>query len=253
LDPLKLEPIFERLFGFPMPGVILTAVLAFVALATVIWAIRTIVEWVVWVRARNLADLVITASQSRFLQRITNLKFIARLVVVIWAVLTSATVWRLNDDMVRYVLPRQMTDAQKGSLASALSKANKPHDVHLVIADGDEEASSYAGEIWQAIEKGGWPVVNIARERNLRAGVTVDFKVPMERGKTSEDLARERVRPPDPRPDETLLRAFREAGLHIDGSSGGSHRDRTTTTLTVTVGPRRRDYNATPRPSDADR
>jgi hypothetical protein len=213
LDPLKLEPIFERLFGFPMPGVLLTGVLAFVALATMIWAIRTIVEWVVWVWAKNLTELLVATSQSRFLQKVTNLKFITRLVVVIWAVLMSATVWRLNDDMVRYVLPRQMTDAQKGSLASVLSKANKPHDVRLVIADGDEEASSYAGEIWQAIEKGGWPIVNIARERNLRAGVTVDFQAPMEPGKTSEDLARERVRPPDPRPNEILLRAFREAGF----------------------------------------
>jgi len=124
--------------------------------------------------------------------------------------------------MERYVLPRRLTDAQKATVAAVLSKA-KPHDVRIIVLQNDEEASSYAVDFWNAIEKGKWPVISIDHSRDVFEGLRVNFSQPSQPGKTNEELARERVNQSrEPGPDEALMRAFREAGILIQGTGGSA-------------------------------
>jgi hypothetical protein len=232
---------FEQRFGIAVPAFVLLVLLLFAIVLLVGAVLEQIGKWYRWIRSNDVRSRIAAISRSQAFKTAFSFRFLYRLAVLIWVVLISASVWRLGDDINRYALPRRLTEAQKDAIAKELKKTD-PHDVRFRVADRDEEAASYRSDLQQALERGGWPVIESLNAPNLRSGLAVDFSRPPDPDKTSEERARERARGVrDVRPNDTLVRAFREAGVRIDSWGSGSGQNITMSTLTVTVGPRRRD------------
>lgn len=241
MDPFALTTFVEQRFGITLPAPILVTLVGLAIVVFVGAAIEQGLKGWRWLRSEGLRSALSTILRSRAFGVAFSVRFLWRVAVVVWVVLMTVAVWRIGDDMNRYVLPRQLAEEQKEGIAKELKK-HKPQDVKFIVHEGDEEAGSYRADLQQALERGGWPVVAISYAPNVRSGLAVNFTYPMEPGKTAEDLARERVRPRrELRPDEALSRALRQAGVQIDGTGSGSGQGITTSTLTIAIGPRRRD------------
>jgi hypothetical protein len=243
VDPLKLEAIFERL-GLPLPSWALKGLLGLVALLIVISLAERSIHYVNYIRSQDISAFVLTVWAADYFRALLNLKFLFGLVIAIWAVVISVAVWRLNDDVIRYVVPRRLSEPQKELIAKRLQET-KPHDIKFQVAQGDREASNYRVDLQQALEKGRWPVIAISYSRDLQDGLGIQFSRPSPPTKTAEENARERVSGSRaPEADNILREVFREAGIFIQHGGGSTGE---TATLTIQIGPRPRDYNALPR------
>ena len=245
MDPLGMAASFEQRFGWHLPG-FLILILVVVAVVLLTGAsVREVGAWVSCYRSAAIRSRLRALADSKSLKVLFSFRFLCRVAVVLWVLWISITVWRMSDQMSRYVIPRQLTGAQEEILAGELKKANKSHGVKFLVNQGDQEADHYRADLQRAIEKGGWPVISSEPKADLPDGVSVNWAEPYSEGKTSEELARERVSGGVTlRPDMFLSRALRKA--RVDVSGGGSMSGADATSLTISIGPRRRDRHSTP-------
>jgi hypothetical protein len=176
------------------------------------------------------------------MRTIVYLPILAGLAFCVWAYFIGTAVLRMKDDakhlraqMVRYVLPRQLTPEQIESIGEYLSHQEN-NQVVMQVVNRDEEASSYRANIQQALEKGGWAVSDIKFVDDIEEGLSLSIQSPLAPPETPYDRLH-----PRPRPTEILAQAFKRAGVQIQGMGGGSGVAVTTTTIIISIGHRRRD------------
>jgi hypothetical protein len=63
---------------------------------------------------------------------------------------------RLKAEMIRYVLPRQLSKEQIETFGKYLSSHSQPHEVEIRYIVGDAEAQSYANDFSAAFKAGNW-------------------------------------------------------------------------------------------------
>lgn len=169
--------------------------------------------------------------------------------LMIWAYVVGKKVLQMSDDvqilqkrMVRYVLPRSLSQQQKTTIAEYLSKF-EPQPVVMKVVPRNEEASSFRADLQQALEKGGWPVASILYDDNVPEGLQIGVVEPMQEPGQQDPFDRLK---PKKRPADMLQEAFTHAGVVLNGTSGGSSRDIKTVTITISIGNRRRDKWSVP-------
>jgi hypothetical protein len=208
-----------------------------------VWLISSgIALWSVWKIAsffKNKRELVA--------KMIVYLPILLGIGLCVWAYVVGSTlsrttrdVTKLRAEMNRYVLPRQLSAAQKETIAAILSK-NTPQEIMMKVIKNDEGASSYRADLQQALEKGGWPVSTVDYGDDVQVGLRINSSGPMQPPQTAWDRLR-----PKPSAQQILGDALRQAGVQIDGTGGGSGIAITKFTLTVEIGHRRRDKWAIP-------
>lgn len=162
-----------------------------------------------------------------------------------WAYYISSTLNRLDTDnkhlksqMVRYVLPRKLTQEQIDSIGEYPSHQDRNQVVMQIIAR-DEEAGSYRADIQQALEKGGWAVSDFKYADDVPEGVSISMQSPMPQPQPQVSPF-DRLNP-KPTPVQILAEAFKRAGVQIQGMGSGGGINITTTIITISIGRRRRD------------
>jgi hypothetical protein len=249
LDPVAVATWFEQRLGIHLPPLV-TAFLVLVAAFLLVGAvIQQGVEWSRALKSPGRRARLISISRSTALRAVFSFRFLYRLAAIVWVVLVSASIWRMGHDLNDYALPRQLTHHQKDAISSKLLAHREfPDIVKLIVQDGDEEAAGFGSDLFQTLEKGGWPVI-VSRSANLGPGLALAFYVPTEAEKKMEDRARERAGSPELPLGEVLRLALCNAGVRVDGgvSAGPSYR-----IPTILVGPRRRDRGISPQPGCRD-
>jgi hypothetical protein len=248
LDPVAVATWFEQRLGIHVPPLV-TAFLVLVAAFLLVGAvIKQGVEWSRALKSPGQRARLTSISRSTALRAVFSFRFLYRLAAIVWVVLVSASIWRMGHDLNDYALPRQLTDHQRDAISNKLLTHREfPDIVKLIVQEGDEEAAGFGRDLFQALEKGGWPVI-LSRAPNLRPGLALAFYVPTETEKR-EDRARERARSPELPLGEVLRLALCQAGVRVDGgvSAGPPFR-----IPTILVGPRRRDRGVSPQPGCRD-
>jgi len=173
------------------------------------------------------------------------------LVFCIWAYVVGKRVFQMSDDlelirarMARYVLPRSLTPEQKKTIAEYLSKY-EPQPIVMKVTPRNEEAGSYRADLQQALEKGGWPVASIDYDDTVPEGLQIHMSEPMR--EPGQESPFDRLNPKK-KPTDILREAFDRAGVIVNGTGGGSGRNITAVTITISIGHRRRDKWAIPPP-----
>jgi hypothetical protein len=137
--------------------------------------------------------------------------------------------------MERFVLPRELTPDHIRIIASHLRK-HPPFVARIFSNLHDSEANSFAQDLRMALVEGGWTISHMEYEAITHEGWYWVYEMtPAD----SEKAGKSKVF----RPDLVLLEAFKLVGIPTDSSSGGGSGTEHTT-LTIRVGPRRRDRHA---------
>jgi hypothetical protein len=183
MDPLRMADTFERLFGIHLPGW-LVVFLVLVALFLLTGAvINQTVQWVKWYREPEVRARLRAIVTSSLFQRVFNFRSLFRVAVVLWVILVSVSLWKLRDDMDRYVVPRRLTEHQIVTIADYLAK-HDPQEVRFVVTKNNEEASQYRGDFHRALEKGGWPVASVDYSVDVPEGVRIQIHGPFRQPET---------------------------------------------------------------------
>ncbi len=185
----------------------------------------------------------------------------------IYLSLLQQRVRHLEVEMVRYVLPRQLTNEQIGAFGKYLAANSQPHEVRIRYILGNGEAQRYAEDFASAFKAGNWlpnmmPVnpsaitcsispqgstapISCSSELqqmiNNMEGVTIQQTGP---NPPQPSTIQERLHPP-PYLNQVVSDALRSAGLRGIGSGYGYSND-PLNTITVFVGSRKRDKFAVP-------
>ena len=175
------------------------------------------------------------------------------LAVCVWGYVVGKKVFEMSNDvnliqkrMARYVLPRTLTPEAKGIISDYLSKFD-PQPVVMKLVPRDEEAGSYRADLQQALEKGGWPVASILYDDSVQEGLGINVTTPMQQPAQQNPFDRLK---PKKGPGDILREAFEKAGVIVSSSGGGSGVGIKETTVTISIGHRRRDKWAIPPPRD---
>lgn len=166
------------------------------------------------------------------------LPIVLGLAFCVWAYMVSTEVRHLRAQVVRYLLPRGLTQIQINTISDHLSKHEpKPVEVVIKVISGDEEASSFRADLQRTFERAGWGV-KFSYDNGVSEGQTINVNQPEPQpGEQQRPLA------------ETLREAFKQADfpfLLSVGSSSGTQI--TTLSVEVSIGRRRRDKWAVPPP-----
>lgn len=171
------------------------------------------------------------------------------LAICLWGYIVGNKVFQMADDvellskrMERYVLPRTLTADQKNTIADYLSKFT-PQPIAMKVIPRNEEASSYRADLQQALEKGGWPVANITYDEGVQEGLRIEIVEPMQEPGQPNPFDKLN---PKKKPDEVLRDALTQAGIFMIPGGGSRRIDITSTTITISIGNRRRDRWAIP-------
>jgi hypothetical protein len=125
-----------------------------------VWFISSgIVLWIIWKITLFFAGKrQLLAAMIIYLPVLLGLAFCGWAYFIGTKVLgMSVEVKHLRSQMVRYVMPRQLTPEQIASIGEYLSHQER-NQVVMQIINRDEEASSYRADIQRALEKGGWAI-----------------------------------------------------------------------------------------------
>jgi hypothetical protein len=135
----------------------------------------------------------------------------------------------------RFVFPRHLTKTQQDIVSKNL-RLFDTQQFAFRIFQGDNEASSYAGDIAQALTKGGWTLSTqnpYEYTRDAQEGLSVRLDQTQEHSQKPDD-------PRNPKPDKILKIVLGLAGVRLDQMGSGSGinvADR----ITIEVGLRRAD------------
>lgn len=161
----------------------------------------------------------------------------------IWACVIGLRVYKIFHDVerlkvqaVRYSLPRSLTEDQKVAISSYLA-ATPPKAIIMKVLKNDAEAGGYRADLQQAIEKGGWGVTRIDYVDDIPQGLALSYSAPMPQT-TTDKFGRTVMKES---PDDPLAKALDSAGVAISQRGGGGGVATTETTITLSIGGRRRD------------
>jgi len=171
---------------------------------------------------------------------------------------------RLETEMFRYVLPRQLTPEQSKAFSEYLLSHSEPHEVTIRYVIGDTESASYAAQIGTALTAGNWyanmapvspasivchtnPVPELMCASDLDKmrvfeGVDILQTGPLSEGKPPATLL-EKIHPP-PLVFSVLYDAVKAAGIQETITGGYSLNGDPPNTITIFVGRRPRDKHA---------
>jgi hypothetical protein len=247
-DPLTALAELAQKSGIVVPTWLSTTIALAIVVLFVVTVVRETAVALGALRRRNVGDRLRAISGSAIFKALFNFKVLLGVLVALWVVWISMSVSRMNDDIRHYVLPRQLTQYQKNAIADAIKASNKSQDVKLVLQERDEEAAAYGVDLREALEKGGWPVFDQPRVPNLQPGMSLAFRGP-ESHMTNEERVRARARPPEATSYDVLMRALKNAGVRIDGSTSNAPLPPgSASEVTIIIGSRRRDPWVVPRP-----
>lgn len=243
-------------------GWIVKAMLALGGGASITWLVSRVVElsdgsksalllvssaivlWVIWRIVKFFG------TRRRWLElMVVYLPILIGLAFCGWAYYIATTVNRVNVDsrrlkieMMRYVLPRHLTQRQIDSIGNYLSHQEKQQVVFNVI-NRDEEASSFRADLQQALAKGGWAVSDIKYSDDVQEGLGLSIQGPLPRAQQNPfDVLH-----PKPTPVQVLADALKQADVQVQSMGSGGGINIAATTITISVGRRRRDrYAVTP-------
>jgi hypothetical protein len=190
---------------------------------------------------------------------------LAIVVLTLWNQKLEHDVHRLQAEMIRYVLPRQLTKEQIDTFRNYLSSHSQPHEVRIKYISGDRESQGYAGDFASAFRAGNWlpnfmPLSPVAITCNENVpGSKPPFTCSSELQQvvnSLEEISIMRTGPNPPPPstleeklhptpslDAVISEALRAAGLQ-GISSGYSNNADPPNTVTVFIGHRPRDRYA---------
>jgi hypothetical protein len=143
----------------------------------------------------------------------------------------------IQKNMELYVLPRKLTAEQQEAIAQYLS-AHEPYPVAMKIISRNEEARKYGEDLQQSLEKGGWPVADITYDDRVQEGLHIHTVEPLLDPKPKNPFDRLK---PKKKLIDILREAFEQAGVTVNGTQERVGEDIKTTTVTISVGNRRRD------------
>jgi hypothetical protein len=170
----------------------------------------------------------------------------------------------LHVEMVRYVLPRELTKQQIEEVGKYLASHSQPHEVKIRFVMNDNEAKEYGNDFAAAFRAGNWlPIYDpvnpfsitcqtnatsdagqVSAECTSKLLQQVSWEGDITVVETGPTLSppstlQEKLNPPPSLP-QVVSDAFRASG--VDVSSGGSIlKSDSSTTLTLSIGPRPRD------------
>ncbi len=81
---------------------------------------------------------------------------LAIFVLALWDRKLERDIHRVQAEMIRYVLPRDLTKEQIKAFGDYLASHSKPHEVIIKYIPGDEEAMRYASDFSEAFRAGNW-------------------------------------------------------------------------------------------------
>ncbi|MBL8894250.1 MAG: hypothetical protein JNJ53_06585 [Rhizobiales bacterium] len=134
----------------------------------------------------------------------------------------------LQKQLVKYVLPRHLTEDQIQKFCETLKK--QPGKIILRAQENCEEASSYRADFYRAFDLAGWEIA--MENKVVGEGTRLDLRQTMtrEKKKTEGEILMSIVQ-----------QAFREIRVRMDGTSTGSSAAPVDTVLTLEIGRRRMD------------
>ena len=86
----------------------------------------------------------------------TKILSVLLLIFGLWIFKMNHQIRHLEVEMIRYVLPRQLTKDQIEAFGQYLKSNSKPHEVKIKYIMGDAEAQGYAGDFASGFKAGNW-------------------------------------------------------------------------------------------------
>lgn len=143
---------------------------------------------------------------------------------------TQASIRLLKTQMEHYVLPRHLTQKKMSLIANYLNSFDS-HEVVMIVASNDGEASDYSADLRTALQKAGWRIASLDYKNEVPVGLSLNFQQSMESSGKPQDPRR-------PTPMMLLTQAFGQFGVEVDNSGGGSGIGQKEDVLTISVGKR---------------
>jgi hypothetical protein len=187
----------------------------------------------------------------------TDFRFWLGVVFIVWAyqAITGLIHSRERNDMrdviqrdivpfrmalQKWVIPRHLTPEQITAIGEHLRKF-PPQPVSFVVNRHDDEAARLRGDIANAIVWGRWTIASNEYEPLGSRGIRITSRVTDATNRRAKD-------PRNPRPDDVLQEAFRQAGVAIEGGGSSSGPEIVQDTVTIEIGARRNDFHAATQP-----
>jgi hypothetical protein len=199
--------------------------------------LKSVWRWCIgFFRKQDVADTAATKVKKPMLDGM-GVWFLVLAIVMLafWNRKLESQTRRLHVEMVRYVLPRRLSDSQIGTIADVLSHADAHPLVEIREFPNDGEAGGFAADIQTALQKGGWPVSARIPDKDTPEGLSLRVEYPDE----PEPSPRERLNL-KPSVTEVLRQAFEKAHVQFNGGVGTGSGSKSLL-VTISVGRRRRD------------
>lgn len=195
-------------------------------------------------RRNSTSGEVVVGSGATYNKWIIAVLSIAATSLIGWNISLQRDVTLIQKRMERYVLPRSLTEAQKNAIAAHLRKFD-PQTVVMRIIPRNEEAGSYRADLQQALEKGGWPIVQFIYDETAQEGLSINSTEP--RPDPAQQTPFDRLNPKK-KPVQILVEAFTQAGVAINGGMSSNDARYIGAAITIVIGNRKRDRWAIPPP-----
>lgn len=174
------------------------------------------------------------------------------LLASLWNLSLQQRVRSLEVEMIRYVLPRELTKDQIEKFGSYLKANSQPQEVRILYIMGDSESSAYAHDFWSAFRAGKWhltmipvdPITITCKESPQRSTQPVVCSTSLlQMINRLEGVYFEQTGPNPPHQEyirDTVSAALKAAGIQGIGCCNYSNNNDPVNTITVFVGFRAR-------------
>ncbi len=174
------------------------------------------------------------------------------LLVSLWNLSLQQRVRSLEVEMIRYVLPRELTKDQIERFGSYLKANSQPHEARILYVIGDSESAAYAHDFYSAFRAGKWhstmipvdPVTITCKESPQRSTQPVVCSTPLQQMiNRLEGVHIEQTGPNPPHQEyirDTVSAALKAADIQGIGGGSYSNNNDPVNTITVFVGFRAR-------------
>ncbi len=152
-----------------------------------------------------LTSSIVSIANNFWSRRLALVIIVGSMVTMIFSFAIS-----LRHDINAYVMPRAINDKQKGRLEDFL-RQHRPFAITVQAAAHDEEAYSYANQIFNTFKEAGWD------DTVLKGTETADSSQP---STVNFGLNLGTIGHPDIKQVQTLEQAFQSAHIEINGGSG---------------------------------
>lgn len=181
-----------------------------------------------------------------------KLTFGLLLLACLWTLSLQQRVRSLEVEMIRYVLPRELTKNQIEKFGSYLKANSHPQEVRILYIMGDSEISAYAHNFWSAFRAGKWhaamipvdPVTITCKESPQRSTQPVVCSTNLQQMiNRLEGVYMEQTGPNPPHQEyirDSVSAALNAAGIQGVGCCSYSNTNDPLNTITVYVGVRAR-------------